>query len=81
MRGGHEESDVLAIEWHQDESSETEDFILVESRKKRERRRSIMLSSMTKDKKSIQENPGARIKKGRKPDKATFLKQNKKVKK
>ena len=35
VEGDHEESDVLAIEWHKDESSEIEDFILVESRKKR----------------------------------------------
>jgi hypothetical protein len=40
-----------------------------------------MLSSMTKDKKNIQENPSAHIKKGKKPGKATLLKQNKKVKK
>jgi hypothetical protein len=38
VEGGHEESDFLAIEWHKDDSSEIEDFILVESRKKRERR-------------------------------------------
>ena len=40
-----------------------------------------MLSSMTKEKKSIQENPGAQNKKGRKPSKATLTKQHKKVKK
>ena len=40
-----------------------------------------MLSSMTRDKKGIQENPGAQIRKGRKPGKATLIKQHKKVKK
>lgn len=49
---------ILALEWMQEESSETDDFILVESRKKREKRKSIVISPIGKGKAQDQENPG-----------------------
>jgi hypothetical protein len=52
----------------QDELSDTDDFILVESRKKRrERRKSIQVASVGKGKKQDQENPGLQKVRGRKP--------------
>jgi hypothetical protein len=50
-----ENNENLAIEWLNEESSKTEDFILVESRKKRrERTKSVMFSPTEKGKKIIQ---------------------------
>lgn len=62
------EKATLALEWMQEESSETNDFILVESRKKRrENRKNVKISLTFKGKKQDQENPGLFKARGRKP--------------
>lgn len=61
------QSDVptLELEWISDDSSETEEFSLVESRKKRRQKRSnVKLSSSADCYKQNQENPGLVKKKG-----------------
>jgi hypothetical protein len=52
----------------QEESSEPEDFILVESRKKRrENRKSLKISLLKQGNRQDQEDPGLLKRKGRKP--------------
>lgn len=59
-------SSPLPIEWIQEESSDTEDFILVLSKKKaREQKKSKILSAMSKGK-QIQENPDLKTGSGKK---------------
>jgi hypothetical protein len=72
----------MALIWIHDESSEADDFILVESRKKRrEKRKNLKLSSDSKGKKQDQEGPDlVKRKKGR-PFKATSSKISKSSKK
>jgi hypothetical protein len=82
LRGGLENEAHLAIEWINEESSESEDFILVESRrKKRERRKSLMLANSQNSRRIIQESPGDLKKKRGKPSKVNVPKNIKKVKK
>lgn len=65
---------LLELEWLHDETSETEDFILVESRKnKRERRKSLKIFAVTNAKMQDHENPACPKKRGR-PRKATSSK-------
>lgn len=50
---------MIALEWIQEESSESDDFILVESRKKkREKRRGIVTSPISKGMIQDQESLG-----------------------
>jgi hypothetical protein len=56
------------LDWLQEESSEPEDFILVESRKKRrENRKSLKISPLKQGNRQDQEDPGLLKRKGRKP--------------
>jgi hypothetical protein len=58
----------LVLEWIQEESSETDEFILVESRKKKkENRKNVKISPSFKGKKLVQENHGLPKSRGRKP--------------
>ena len=58
----------LALEWIQEESSEADDFILVEFRKKkRENRKNVKISPSFKGKRLAQESPGLSKPRGRKP--------------
>jgi hypothetical protein len=71
----------LRLEWLHDESSDIEDFILVESRKKKERKeKSVRFSPSNNAKGKVQENPGLPKKRGW-PCKATSLKPPKEKKK
>ena len=58
----------LALEWIQEESSEADDFILVEFRKKkRENRKNVKISPSFKGKRLAQESRGLSKPRGRKP--------------
>ena len=82
VEGGLEEDVPLAIEWINDESSESEDFILVESRrKKREKRKSLMLANSQNNRRIIQETPDDLKKKKGKLSKKNVTKNIRKVKK
>jgi hypothetical protein len=62
------EGQVFELDWLHEESSETEDFILVESRKKkRENRKKLKISPLKQGTNQDQEVPGLIKKKGRKP--------------
>ena len=59
VKGTQEDNVPLAIEWIHEESSESEDFIVGESgKKKRESRKSLMLPTSQNSKKITHENPG-----------------------
>jgi len=71
----------LELEWLQDENSEIEDFILVESRKKkRDKRKNLKISPLRRDQQQDQEVPTCKKKRGR-PGKATSSKETKNKKK
>lgn len=70
-----EEASPLPIEWMQDEPSESEDFILVESRKKmREKRKKVKISPVGNTSGSKQEIPAKPKGRGRKPAKPNIIK-------
>jgi hypothetical protein len=71
----------LELEWLQDENSEIEDFILVESRKKkRDKRKNLKISPLRRDQQQDQEVPACKKKRER-PCKATSSKKKTKNKK
>ena len=60
------DKNTLALEWMQDESSDTDDFTLVESRRKRrENRKKVLIFPTSKGRKPDQENPGLHKPRGR----------------
>jgi hypothetical protein len=68
-----DEGHVYELDWLHEESSEREDFILVESRKKRrENRKKIKISPLKQVVNQDQEVPGLIKKKGRKPCNASI---------
>lgn len=71
------ENEPLLLEWLQGESSDSEDFILVESRKKkRERKKSVKISPSSKGKTQDQEGLDLPKKRGRKPKDFSSKKSN-----
>lgn len=74
-------NEPLQLEWLHEKSSDVEDFILVESRKKRrENKKSVKISPPKAMKSKDQEQPGMLKKRGR-PRKADILKSDKEKKK
>jgi len=62
-----ESSDQLQLEWLQEENSEPDDFTIVQSRKqKKENKRNLEISPISKRGKKAQEDPGLLRKRGRK---------------
>lgn len=82
VEGNIEEEKVSELIWLDDDSSESEDFILVESRKKRRRNKnSIKISPGIEKKKNVQEELGMMKKRGRRPSTAFPSKSKKSNKK
>lgn len=75
------QDELLQLEWLHEETSETEDFILVESRKKRrQNKKNIKISPLNKKKQQDQENPGLPRKRGRPPKSKPPINQKEKKK-
>jgi hypothetical protein len=81
VEGNIEVEKVSELIWLDDDSFESEDFILVESRKKqRQNKNSIKISPGIEKKKNVQEELGMMKKRGRSPSTA-FPSKSKKSKK